>query len=304
MKLFKKIALGLLTILILILVGGYIYFDQKFTPEKNYLTIKNESGNISITWLGKDKNVLLLPIHFKENPETYYLQFDTGSPYTMFYSDSVKDIKEIKITNDRAKADFLVGNTVISSDQFKIFKTENNDKTDSIKVIGTIGADILEDRKTILDFKENYIVLNVYKVPESFKNNLIDFKFKKRKIIIPGTLKNEERKFLYDSGTSAYELLTYKEEWQNLRSKNSKVKIEKAKSWNDVLTTYTTNCNQLINFKNKEVPIKEITYVKGFSNAQFSLMKFSGITGMLGNKIFLNNCILIDCPENKIGIYE
>jgi hypothetical protein len=34
MKLFKKLALGFLAILVLILVGGYIYFDQKFTPEK------------------------------------------------------------------------------------------------------------------------------------------------------------------------------------------------------------------------------------------------------------------------------
>ena len=40
-------------------------------------------------------------------------------------------------------------------------------------------------------------------------------------------MKGEKRKFLYDSGTSAYELLTYKEEWENIRSKDSKVKIEK-----------------------------------------------------------------------------
>ena len=60
---------------------------------------------------------------------------------------------------------------------------------------------------------------------DKFKNQMFDFKFKKRRIIINGILKGEERKFLYDSGTSAYELLSYKEEWQALKSPNSKIKI-------------------------------------------------------------------------------
>ena len=304
MKLFKKLALGFVGILVLILVGGYIYFDRKFTPEDNYLTVKNESGNIPITWLGNDKNVLLLPTHFPGNPETYYLQFDTGSHYTVFYSNSIKSIKEISIINEKAKASFFVGNTEISSNQFKIFKTKKSDEKDSIQIIGTIGADILENRKTIINFKENKVVFNLNQIPSEFRNQLFDFKFKKRKIIINGILKGEERKFLYDSGTSAYEFLTYKEEWQNLKTPNSKINIEKAQSWNNVLTTYTTDCKENIQFKNLKIPVKQVTYVEGFSDAQFSMMKFSGMTGMLGNKIFLNNSIFIDCGDKKIGIID
>ena len=304
MKLFKKLALGFVGVLVLILIGGYIYFDQKFTPENNYLTVKNESGNIPITWLGTEKNVLLLPIHFSGNPETYYLQFDTGSPYTLFYSIPIKNIKEISVDEERAKTSFLIGKTEISSNQFKIFKTENSDEKDSIKVIGTIGADILEDRKTLIDFKNNQVVFNVNQTPDEFENQLFDFKFKKRKLIISGTLKGEERKFLYDSGTSAYELLTYKEEWQNLKSPNSKIKIEKSQSWNNVLTTYTADCKSTILFKNNKIPVNQITYVEGFSTAQFSMMKFSGMTGMLGNKIFLNNRIFIDGANKKIAITD
>lgn len=302
MKLYKKLTFGFLSILMLILVGGYIYFDQKFTPENNYLTVKNESGNIPITWLGNDKNVLLLPIHFDGNPETYYLQFDTGSPYTVFYSKQIKTIKEISINNERVKTSFLIGKTEISSNRFKIFNKEKNEEKDSIKIIGTIGTDILEGRKTLINFKENQVVFNLDQIPNVFKNQLFDFKFKKRRIIISGNLKGEERKFLYDSGTSAYELLTYKEEWQNLKTPNSKVKIEKEQSWNNVLTTYTSDCKENIHFKNIEIPVKQVTYVEGFSDAQFSMMKFSGMTGMLGNKIFLNNRIFIDGVDNKIGI--
>ncbi|WP_312824333.1 hypothetical protein [Epilithonimonas sp.] len=302
MKLFKKLALGFLAVLVLILVGGYIYFDQKFTPEDNYLTVKNESGNIPITWLGNEKNVLLLPIHFSGNPETYYMQLDTGSPYTVFYSNSIKNIREISINNERAETSFFIGKTEISSNRFKIFNKGKNKEKDSIKILGTIGSDVLEDRKTVINLKNNQVVFNLNEIPNEFKNQLFEFKFKKRRIVINGTLKGEKRKFLYDSGTSAYELLTYKEEWQNLKTPNSKINIEKEQSWNNVLTTYTTDCNENITFKNLQIPVKQVTYVEGFSDAQFSMMKYSGMTGMLGNKIFLNNSIFIDCVDNKFGL--
>lgn len=162
----------------------------------------------------------------------------------------------------------------------------------------------MENRKTVINLRSNQVVFNLNEIPNEFKNQLFDFKFKKRRIIINGTLKGEERKFLYDSGTSAYELLTYKEEWQNLKSPNSKINIEKAQSWNNVLTTYTTDCNENITFKNLQIPVKQVTYVQGFSDAQFSMMKYSGMTGMLGNKIFLNNSIFIDCIDKKIGIID
>ncbi|WP_238557027.1 hypothetical protein [Elizabethkingia anophelis] len=49
MKILKKIVLTFLGVLVLAIISGYIYFDQKFTPEKNYLTVEKESGKIPIT---------------------------------------------------------------------------------------------------------------------------------------------------------------------------------------------------------------------------------------------------------------
>lgn len=302
MKVLKKILLPFLGVLVLAVLGGYIYFDQKFTPERNYLTIENESGPIPLTWLGTEKNVLLLPIHFEDDTATYYLQFDTGSPYTVFYSKSIKNIRQIFINQEIAKTSFYIGKTKITSDKFKIYTLGNDNNNDSLKIIGTIGADILENRKTIINFKENYIVLNLSKVPTQFQTKLFDFKFKKRKIIIRSLLNGKEEQFLFDSGTSAYELLTNKEVWEHLKLPNSKISIEKSRSWDKVLTAYTANCNQKIQFSNHEIPLNNVTYVEGFSQVQYSMMKFSGMTGMLGNKFFLNNSLYIDCTQNKMGI--
>lgn len=58
--------------------------------------------------------------------------------------------------------------------------------------------------------------LNVYDIPKEFRSTLNDFKFNKKKIIISCVLKSIKRKFHYDSGTSSYEFLTYKEEWEKI----------------------------------------------------------------------------------------
>lgn len=302
MKVFKKIVLVLLIVLILLSISGYLYFDQKFTPEKNYLTVKNESGNIPITWLGNDKNVLLVPIYFPSDSTTYYLQFDTGSPSTVFYSNSIKNIKGMDIFQDRAKALFTLGKTEISSDKFILLHQGKENNKDSLHIIGTLGADILENNKTLINFKENYLVFNLSKTPSQYQSHLMDFKFKKRKIILKGILRGQEEQFLFDSGTSAYELLTNKETWENLKSSNSKVSVEKAQSWQKILTSFTATCKQTIQFQNKKIPLNQVTYVEGFSQTQYALMKFSGMTGMLGNKIFMNNILYLDGKNEKFGI--
>jgi len=301
MKILKILSI-ILVIISLLLLGGYVYFNQKFTPEKNYLTVKKQSGKIPIAWLGTGKNAMLVPIKFSGDSETYYLQFDTGSAYTVFYAESIKDLTTVTTTNQLAKTSFNIGETTIASDQFKIVNNGKESGSQAVKIIGTLGADVLENRRTIINFKENYIIFNVSETPIAFQNEWFDFSFKKRKIIMEAVFRGKEEKFLYDSGTSAYELLTSKSVWAGLKTPHSAVTVEKAKSWQNVLTAYTARCNGIIRLGNVELPLREVTYVEGFSPMQYQLMKYSGMTGMLGNKIFLNHCIYIDCFENKIGI--
>lgn len=303
MKILKRIALNILIIITITGLGGYLYFNQKFTPEKNYLRVDNESGPIPIKWIGEDKNALLVPIHFPKNTITYYLQFDTGAVYTEFYNKAIPLLKGITPNDEQAITSFYIGKTKITSHKIKISNAGKNlEKNNPVKIIGTLGADILEDRKTLINFKDNNVVFNLSKEPDEFQNTLIDFKFTKRKIVIHGNLKGKDEKFLYDSGTSAYELLTNKENWESLRLPQSQVIIEKAQSRPNILTTYTTRTHSTIRFNNKDLPLREVTYVEGFSQSQYMLMKFSGMSGMLGNKIFLNHKIYIDCSKEKFGI--
>lgn len=140
--------------------------------------------------------------------------------------------------------------------------------------------------KQSLILKKITLLLMCQKYPFNLKTTFL-ISNSKKKIIFKGLLKRQEEKFLFDTGTSAYELLTNKEVWVNFKSPTSKINIEKSeKSLDNVLTTYTTNCKQNIRIANRELPLNKVTYIEGFSQVQYSMMKFSGMTGMLGNKIF------------------
>ena len=69
-----------------------------------------------------------------------------------------------------------------------------------------------------------------------------------------------------------------------------------------VLKTYTTASNSAINFQNEVVNLKEVTYIEGYSSVQYLMMKFTGMGGMLGNKLFIDKIVTFDCKNEKYSI--
>lgn len=311
MKLFKKIATVFLVIIVLFLVGGYFYFQKKFTPPENYLKISGIAENIPIKWISSNENshsALLLPIEIKGINRTFYMQFDSGSPVTVFYKKSLESIAEkfqnqvkIDAENNTISSVFRIGKMNVASNDFEVLDYGEKisfDNPDAENIIGTIGTDLLEKRITVLDFKNNQCSF-IEKIKE---DAFTDFEFKKRKILIPSVIENENLKLLYDTGTSGYELITTKEIWQQYRNKNSAIKTEKGNSWGNTLSVYSASAKKKIQFKNTTLNLSEVTYIEGTSSLQKFLMKRSGMQGMIGNKLFLNHKLILDCRNEKFKL--
>jgi len=311
MKLFKKIAAVFLVIIVLFLVGGYFYFQKKFTPPENYLKISGIAENIPIKWISSNENshsALLLPIEIKGINRTFYMQFDSGSAVTVFYKKSLESIAEkfqnqvkIDAENNTISSVFRIGKMNVASSDFEVLDYGEKisfDNPDAENIIGTIGTDLLEKRITILDFKNNQCSF-IEKIKE---DAFTDFEFKKRKILIPSVIENENLKLLYDTGTSGYELITTKEIWQQYRNKNSAIKTEKGNSWGNTLSVYSASAKKKIQFKNTTLNLSEVTYIEGTSSLQKFLMKRSGMQGMIGNKLFLNHKLILDCRNEKFKL--
>lgn len=311
MKVFKKIATVFLVVIVLFLLGGYFYFQKKFSPPENYLKVSGIAENIPIKWISSDGNshsALLLPIKVNGIKRTFYMQFDSGSAITVFYKKSLESITEkfhnqitIDAANNFISTAFTIGNMKVASNTFEVLnygEKINFDDPKAENIIGTIGTDLLEKRITILDFKNNQFSF----IEKTKEDDFTNFEFKKRKILIPSNIENEKLNLLYDSGSSGYELITTKEIWQQYRTKNSAVKTEKGNSWGNTLSIYSASAKKKIQFGKSKLNLSEVTYIEGTSDLQKFLMKRSGMQGMIGNKLFLNHKLILDCRNEKFKL--
>ncbi|MCY1483633.1 hypothetical protein D3C87_61970 [compost metagenome] len=311
MKLLKKIILIVFAIIVMGALFGHFYFDQKFTPEKNALTVRGSSSRIPIVW-EDSMTALLLPITLKGIPEKFYMQLDLGSPTTLFYTVPLKSIQQkygakfnFSDSLSPIKLGFELGNMEVSSNRFKMLEYGDSirwNDSDSPIIIGTLGTDLLEKRITVLDFKDNYCSFSESIPNEHKKHDWSDFEFKKRRILLPAEIENEKIKIVYDSGTSAFELITSKKSWEKYRDSGPILKGE-GNSWGNKLTTYTAKANKKIRIGNTNITLSEVTYIEGTSFLQRMLMKSSGMEGMAGNKIFMGKILLLDCKKQKFTIY-
>ncbi|OXB03139.1 hypothetical protein B0A81_18780 [Flavobacterium plurextorum] len=311
MKVIKRILLIFSAIIVLSLAGGYFYFDNKFSPPENYLKVSGNAVNLPIKWISDGDNqytALLLPVQIKGIEKTFYMQLDFGSPITVFYKKPIQSIQEkfakknqFKHTQKYISSSLRMDNLNISSKNFQILdygKKVDFDNPETLNIIGTIGTDLLEKKTIILDFTKSLCSFKDYSITKDFT----PFEFKKRKLLLPARIENQSLKLLYDSGTSGYELIVNKEEWQKYRTKNSKLKIEKGNSWGNVLTVISSAANKEMELGNTKLKISEVTYIEGISKMQTFLMKHSGMQGMIGNKLFLNHKIIIDCKNERFKI--
>lgn len=301
----------LFVLFVLIAFGGYLYFDQKFSPSKNYISISGNTENIPVKWISDEDNpysVLLLPVKIQGIDKEFYMQLDFGSPTTVFYKNTLQSLAAkypekfvFNKNTDQIALHFELNDLKVNSQNFRLLdygKLLNFDDANAENSIGTIGTDLLEKRIVTLDFKYNLCSFSQIVT----EKGLTDFEFKKRRILLPAQLENESLKLLYDSGTSGYELITNKENWDEIRIPNTKIKKEKGNSWGNTLTVISAPANKKIKIGNLQRQLSEVTYITGTSQLQNFLMKQSGMQGMIGNKLFLNHKLILDCKNEKFKI--
>lgn len=305
MRLFKKIALGILAFIAVSILGGYFYFDHKFSPPANYLAVSGIAQNVPLKWDSDEKGAVYLPVRISGIDRTFYMQFDSGSPVTLFYGNALESIRQkyptrIKVFHEKISLDFTLGAMAVSSQKFQVMAY--GEKIDfgnnaSIDVIGTIGTDLLEKRIAILDFKQDVCSFLTH-WDESGSEQM---EFKKRRILFPASIQNQDLKLLYDSGSSAYELITNKEEWAQYRSKGE-IKTENGNSWGNVLKVISAPAKREIEIGQARLKLTQVTYIEGTSQLQNWLMKSSGMQGMVGNRLFLSHKLVLDCANGRFKV--
>ena len=325
----KKIGYIFLVLLgIILIVGGFgiwKFNNTIFKDKPNYLTFISENKPIYFQWAANSTGsggydepqaAMIIPLKVKGLAHQFYMQFDTGSYHSFIYENDLKslqkiglDIKEVLKGKTRfvEKLEFTAGNNHIIVSMIPILKNYGHtfDKNDTISKIGigTIGSDFLIDKITSIDFKKQQI--QFYNKRTETMNSLPEFtpfSFKGRRIMLPAIVNNKSYEFLYDSGCSAFGLITIKSRFEKYSDNNiSEIKYD-AKSWKEKIPIRSKFTNQLFTIGNANLKLKRVSYVDMYSFIQPIVTPFTKIGGWLGNQPFNESVLILDTQKEEFKV--
>jgi hypothetical protein len=117
-------------------------------------------------------------------------------------------------------------------------------------------------------------------------------------------LQGEPQELMFDSGSSAFALLTSQSNWQQMAQPAAAAQTTPVNSWGKTLTAHTVATAAAMQFGATAVPLGTVTYIEGMSFMQSTLTRFSGMGGMLGNAPFSQQTIILDVKNGRFGVVQ
>jgi hypothetical protein len=272
---------------------------------------------LSFKWAGDSINgkwdehaAILVPVKLKNCPQTFYMQFDLGSPSSIFYTNKLKPVadryKSAVLLNDTASTltsiDFSIDDMAVSGKELVLRNVQEADARagqDKGSIIGTLGVDLLDNRQVLIDYPNRKIWIN-YQQKENVL--LADLVYGRRSILFPAMIKGKSTMLFFDTGSSAFELLTDKSTALTLAIDSTSPVTFKVRSWDRMLDGFSFSSNDSISFAQTTLPLHSVTYIEGASDSQVERMRKIGIGGMTGNKLFIHSRLLLDLANKKFAI--
>lgn len=321
----KKLFRYLMIIVFIIVcsgVGGYFYFRKSFAAPLNQLSLVANGEWIEFSWAGGQDvsnpealEALLVPVELKNHPGKFWMQFDLGAPITVLYSEKMASLQArdggvvIRTEEKRKYTDnvfFQIGSQPIRAKTLRVYKTDEPihwNKPEEQQIIGTLGADFIDGRVLVIDYPNKRLSLHS-QLPANIAAGATysPLKFKERRLLIPFTLNGQTRDLMFDTGSSAYSLLTSQSNWKSLARPGAVATKSGVNSWGDTLYVHKIATDASIQIGMTQFKLDEVAYVEGTSQTQELLMRFSGMGGMTGNRLFLNKTVIVDTHQQRFGI--
>jgi hypothetical protein len=285
------------------------------------LVLPADELNIKFVWKGDTLNTqwephaaLLIPVKLPGCPKVFYMQFDTGARLSLLYTE--------KVSNIRAKYPNSVGRdsaSIVLNQQFSLAgknilakeivlkkrsgKDINWRNKKGIEVIGTLGMDLIENKVLVMNYPNKKLTITDA-VPANLKTQLklTKFMLMSNSILLPVSIQQKQVMLYFDSGSSAYELLTNKATCLALSRPNAKPVTQQVRSMDNTLTAVIYPTPDSMTIASQKLPIRRATYMEGVSNSQVEQMMKLGMGGMTGNQLFINSILVIDTRNKQFGI--
>lgn len=285
----------------------------------NYLTIPAGTHTIPLQWKGDSLNgqwepqaYLLIPVSVPGCSRRLYMQFDTGSPFTLLYRPALKTVhKAFPATTYLQQLNDTLTNFHFRAGPLPILlhKAPAIDHGGAATgpnaplIIGTIGTDLIDNKIVTIDYAGLQLTIGDT-LPASWRQQAsAGFNYAMRRILLPGRLKNKKTILYFDSGSSAFELLTDKATCLQLAADSLQVTSYPVQSWGRTLTANSLPANDSITLAGVALPLHRVTWIEGVSATQVQQMMQMGIGGMTGNKLFMHRVLLLDTRSRRFMLF-
>jgi hypothetical protein len=320
MKIFKPIVLTVVGLLVAGAIGGAIYMRRAFSAPPNTLAVTPNGQWIEFQWAGdgngdEARQALLVPLRYAGQTRTYWLQFDVGAPYSVMYSGKLAAIAEhaggpVPILVDGKSrlddVDLNIGPQPVHARQLRVRTTRAGiDWKDpaSVEIIGTLGADFIDGRVLVIDYPNHRLALWPA-VPASLaaRTNFSALRFKERRVLLAASINDQPRELMFDTGSSAFALLTSRSEWNALAKPGATPRTYTVSSWGQPLQANLVATDAVAKIGGRPFVLGEVATIDGMGWMQEMLTRLSGLGGMTGNRLFLDHVIIVDTRAGRFGV--
>jgi hypothetical protein len=285
------------------------------------LVLPAEPHSFPFLWRGDSMHgrwdahsALLIPVRLPQCPRVFYMQFDLGSPYSMFYGPVMQRIKTVYpsavpavtmgVFNDFS---FHIGSMPVTAKEIVVkdfgkIAVDWND-TAAITIIGTIGTDCIDNRFMLINYPGMYMTTGADMPADlSAGMHMASIMYAGGRILLPASIRGKKQVLYFDTGSSAFCLMTDKATSEMLAAPGGSATAFKVNSWGKPLSAFTVPTNDSIIIASNALPLRETTYVEGVSESVVSQMMKMGISGLTGNKLFVNSMLLLDLKNKRFGL--
>ncbi len=322
----RKLLGALFAVLLLVpIIGfcGFQYAKSRFLRETpNRLSLEGELHPVPFTWAPEEPaagysephGAILLPVTVPGISKQLYMQFDTGAPSTFLRSGCVESLRKRGVECQLSEHDkttrvkefeLNVGkNRVVLNNGWVMRRNIAIDWDKPINVIGSIGADFIDDIVFAIDFPAQRLHLYRERPAEvQSLGSFQPFEFPGRRVLLPTTIKGVEMQVLWDSGCSPFGLLTSKYHFENYAKPNSNGIRFGANRFGDTIPVHHKPCELVATFGGEDVPLKRVSYVEMYSGMQSAFGRFI-YGGFIGNKSLLHSTLILDTKANEFLLVD
>lgn len=308
---------------IVLLAISSFFLVQAFSQSVNTrLILADASKEIPFVWRGdsmfarwEPHAYLMIPVKLTGCPRTFYMQFDTGSPYLMLYKNTMEKIaakypavmQQTPAADTLAHFEFAMGPVQVNAEHLplKAFGDGNInwDNMNAPITIGTIGTDLLNNSNMLINYPAQTIRIGI-ELPEEKAVASSPLVYMFGRILFPVQIKGKQTMLFFDTGSSAFGLLTDKPTAESLSLPGMAPVVHHVNSWGKQLSVFTLPSADSVAAASKNLPLRQVSYVEaGINSTQAEQMRRMGVGGVTGNALFTRSVLFVDTKKKLFAVW-